>query len=131
MSKTTRSSTAAPQAPDLASLQDDIRSIYCSDERPWVIGYSGGKDSTTALQLIWSAIAALPASERKKTIYVISSDTLVETPVVSRYIDVTLERIAEAAGIRPRRGASAGAPNALRLNLPTNSSNVGWPNSAR
>ncbi len=100
MSKTTRSSTAAPQAPDLASLQDDIRSIYCSDERPWVIGYSGGKDSTTALQLIWSAIAALPASERKKTIYVISSDTLVETPVVSRYIDVTLERIAEAASVQ-------------------------------
>ncbi|TXC72880.1 DNA phosphorothioation system sulfurtransferase DndC [Sphingomonas ginsenosidivorax] len=76
---------------------EDVREIYLSDSRPWVVGYSGGKDSTTALQIIWTAITALPKEQRTKTIYVISSDTLVETPVVSRYIDVTLERIAAAA----------------------------------
>ncbi len=81
----------------LARLHDDIREIYLSDARPWVVGYSGGKDSTTALQLIWTAIAALEPDMRTKPIYVISSDTLVETPVVSRYIDVSLERIAAAA----------------------------------
>ena len=81
----------------LARLHDDIREIYLSDARPWVVGYSGGKDSTTALQLIWTAIAALEPEKRTKPIYVISSDTLVETPVVSRYIDVSLERIAAAA----------------------------------
>lgn len=81
----------------LARLHDDIREIYLSDARPWVVGYSGGKDSTTALQLIWTAIAALEPERRTKPIYVISSDTLVETPVVSRYIDVSLERIAAAA----------------------------------
>lgn len=81
----------------LARLHDDIRDIYLSDARPWVVGYSGGKDSTTALQLIWRAIAELPPEKRTKPIYVISSDTLVETPVVSRYIDVSLERIAAAA----------------------------------
>lgn len=81
----------------LARLHDDIREIYLSDARPWVVGYSGGKDSTTALQLIWTAIAAIDPEKRKKPIYVISSDTLVETPVVSRYIDVSLERIAAAA----------------------------------
>lgn len=81
----------------LARLHDDIREIYLSDARPWVVGYSGGKDSTTALQLIWTAIAALDPEKRTKPIYVISSDTLVETPVVSRYIDVSLERIAAAA----------------------------------
>ena len=78
-------------------IHEDVRDIYQSDSRPWVVGYSGGKDSTTALQLIWTAIAALPAEKRTKPIYVISSDTLVETPVVSRYIDVSLERIARAA----------------------------------
>ncbi|MEA3051899.1 MAG: sulfur modification protein DndC [Sphingomonadales bacterium] len=78
-------------------IYDDVRDIYLSDERPWVVGYSGGKDSTTALQLIWSAISALPPERRQKKIYVISSDTLVETPVVSRYIDISLERIAAAA----------------------------------
>ena len=81
----------------LARIQEDVREIYLSDSRPWVVGYSGGKDSTTALQLIWSAISALPAERRSKKIYVISSDTLVETPVVSNYIDVSLKRIAEAA----------------------------------
>lgn len=81
----------------LDGLYEEIREIYRADARPWVVGYSGGKDSTTALQLLWTAIRALPEAERTKTIYVISSDTLVETPVVSHYIDVTLERIAAAA----------------------------------
>lgn len=81
----------------IQQIIDDIQSIYQSDARPWVVGYSGGKDSTTALQLIWTAIAGLPAAKRKKKVYVISSDTLVETPVVSNYIDKTLERIEQTA----------------------------------
>ena len=81
----------------LEGLYEDIRQIYLADTRPWVVGYSGGKDSTTALQLIWTAIRAIPEEQRSKTIYVISSDTLVETPVVSHYIDVTLEKISKAA----------------------------------
>ena len=62
-----------------------------------MIGYSGGKDSTTALQLIWHAIASLPAGERQKPVHVLSSDTLVETPVIVDYIDTTLERINQVA----------------------------------
>ncbi|WP_205479529.1 DNA phosphorothioation system sulfurtransferase DndC [Sphingomonas arenae] len=81
----------------LKRIHEDVREIYLGDNRPWVVGYSGGKDSTTALQLIWAAILALPEEQRTKKIYVISSDTLVETPVVSHYIDVSLERIAKAA----------------------------------
>lgn len=81
----------------LGGLPTEIRQIYAADRRPWVVGYSGGKDSTTALQLIWSAIAELPIEERTKPIYVISSDTLVETPVVSKYIDISLERMEAAA----------------------------------
>jgi DNA sulfur modification protein DndC len=89
--------TNTPPDDRIAALRRDIVEIYLYDERPWVVGYSGGKDSTTALQLIWSALAALPPERRTKPIYVISSDTLVETPVVSRYIDVSLERIAAAS----------------------------------
>jgi DNA sulfur modification protein DndC len=81
----------------LARLPEEIREIYLSDGRPWVVGYSGGKDSTTALQLIWTAVASLPPEKRTKKIYVISSDTLVETPVISNYIDTSLARIASAA----------------------------------
>lgn len=81
----------------LARRYREIQDVYLADQRPWVVGYSGGKDSTCALQMVWKAIAALPPDQRTKPIYVISSDTLVETPVIVRYIDVTLERIESAA----------------------------------
>ncbi|WP_082482857.1 DNA phosphorothioation system sulfurtransferase DndC [Methylobacterium sp. Leaf123] len=81
----------------LAARLDEIRSVYLADARPWVIGFSGGKDSTCTLQMVWTALLGLPADQRRKPVYVISSDTLVETPVISKYIDETLERIANAA----------------------------------
>ena len=70
---------------------------YESSATPWVIGYSGGKDSTCVLQLVWHAILGLPEERRRKTIYVVSSDTLVETPSVVNRIDQTLKQIAEAS----------------------------------
>ncbi|WP_110553820.1 DNA phosphorothioation system sulfurtransferase DndC, partial [Pseudaestuariivita atlantica] len=79
------------------ALEERIRVAYRHDDRPWVIGYSGGKDSTCALQMIWRALEVLPKSEREKPIYVLSSDTLVETPVIVDYIDTALARINEAA----------------------------------
>ena len=82
---------------DLVALQEHIRAVYAADDRPWVIGYSGGKDSTCALQLIWSAIRTLPEEARRKPIFVLSSDTLVETPVIVNYIDETLAAINAAA----------------------------------
>ncbi len=81
----------------LAERYEEIRKVYLSDNRPWVVGYSGGKDSTCALQMIWLALKELPSEQRQKPVYVISSDTLVETPVIVRYIDVTLDRIRAAA----------------------------------
>lgn len=81
----------------ITDILDEIREVYRADKRPWIIGYSGGKDSTAALQLIWQALQGLPAEERAKPVHVIASDTLVETPVIVDYIDQTLERINQAA----------------------------------
>ena len=81
----------------LTNLHHEIQEVYLSDNRPWVIGYSGGKDSTTALQLVWYAIAEIPEEKRTKPIFVISSDTLVETPVIVDYITNTLDRINKTA----------------------------------
>lgn len=81
----------------IKEIYSEIREVYLRDHRPWVIGYSGGKDSTTALQLIWYAISDLPEKQREKKIYVISSDTLVETPVIIDYIDTTLKQINDSA----------------------------------
>jgi len=78
---------------NLKDIHQEIQNVYLSDQRPWVIGYSGGKDSTTALQLIFYAISALPAEMRQKPIHVISTDTLVETPLIVDFIDHTHKRI--------------------------------------
>lgn len=86
----------------------EIQSIYLSDTLPWVVGYSGGKDSTASLQLIWKAVAALPAEQRTKDIHVISTDTLVENPVIAAWVQSSLARMkieAERQGlpIHPHR----------------------------
>lgn len=82
----------------IPSVLEEIRQLYRQHPYPWVIGYSGGKDSTTALQLIWHALEGLPPEERnKKKVYVISSDTLVETPVIVDYITDAILRINQVA----------------------------------
>lgn len=92
------SSRSTPTTSELvAATKSEISDLYRSDPRPWVLGYSGGKDSTTALQLVWLALADLPPEQRTKSVYVIAGDTLVETPVVIDYLAATLDRINEAA----------------------------------
>lgn len=81
----------------LIELIDSIKETYKSDKRPWIIGFSGGKDSTCILSLIYSALLDLRPDERSKPVYVVSSDTLVETPVVVDLIDHTLDLINEQA----------------------------------
>lgn len=75
----------------------DVQRVYCADKRPWVIGYSGGKDSSAVMSLIYMALLGLPESERKKPVFVVSSDTLVETPVVINHINDSLNAIARGA----------------------------------
>src|SRR5579884_3308462 len=79
------------------SACQDIRNAYVQDARPWVIGFSGGKDSTCVLQLVCRALSALKPAMRKKPIFVISSNTLVESPAVVEYIRTSLSAI-EAYG---------------------------------
>jgi DNA sulfur modification protein DndC len=81
----------------LEERSEEIRRVYLDDRRPWVIGYSGGKDSTTALQLIWYSLRSLSREQLSKPVYVIASDTLVETPKIVDYIDGSLARMNEAA----------------------------------
>jgi DNA sulfur modification protein DndC len=91
------SRTVTELVEDIEKLSKEIQELYCLDEIPWVIGYSGGKDSTAVLQLIWNAIAALPAEKRTKTIHVITTDTFVENPIVSAWVSNSLKRMKLAA----------------------------------
>ena len=66
----------------IEDVYDEIRDVYQRYPQPWVIGYSGGKDSTAVLQLVWKALESLPEEQRQKPVFVIASDTKVETPVI-------------------------------------------------
>ncbi|NBD15659.1 MAG: DNA phosphorothioation system sulfurtransferase DndC [Cyanobacteria bacterium] len=89
--------SASELVQEVNELTEQIKELYCQDDKPIVIGWSGGKDSTTVLQLFWKAVADLPVEKRKKTIYVISNDTLVENPIVSNWVRKSLKGMQEAA----------------------------------
>ena len=79
------------------ALLVEIRELYASDSIPWVVGYSGGKDSTAALSLVWMALSGMPREDRNKPVHVISTDTLVEQPVVSAWVGKSIEQMSAAA----------------------------------
>lgn len=64
---------------------ETIQNLYLADDIPWVIGYSGGKDSTATLQIVWYALEKLPSNKLLKPVHVINTDTLVESPVISKW----------------------------------------------
>lgn len=74
-----------------------VAALYLEDPIPWVVGYSGGKDSTAVLALVWLALRSLPAERRKKTVHVISTDTLVENPVIASWANNSLLQMRKAA----------------------------------
>lgn len=82
---------------NIQSLTKEIQDLYCLDKIPWVVGYSGGKDSTCVLQLIWNAISNLPSKKRTKPIYVLTTDTLVENPFVALWVRRSLQLMEEAS----------------------------------
>lgn len=77
-------------------LVGEIQELYLCDRVPWVVGYSGGKDSSAVMQLVWLSLERLPAEKRTKTVHVISTDTLVEQPVVAAWVDASHARMRQA-----------------------------------
>lgn len=93
-------SNSTPSVFETRSIEEiytEICDLYERYPQPWVLGYSGGKDSTSVLQLVWKALATLPPERRTKPVFVIATDTKVETPVIVETIDNTLNQIDEAA----------------------------------
>ncbi|WP_297090320.1 DNA phosphorothioation system sulfurtransferase DndC [uncultured Draconibacterium sp.] len=83
---------------------NEIVDQYCyadSTEKPWIIGFSGGKDSTVLLTLVWEAllkVREMPTPfQLKRPVYVVCNDTLVENPIVVEYVERVLNKINIAA----------------------------------
>jgi len=81
----------------LDDIYAEVRDLYQRYPQPWVIGYSGGKDSTAVVQMVWYAIETLPPQLRQKPIFVIASDTGVESPPIEKHVQTNLRLINDAA----------------------------------
>lgn len=71
--------------------------LYDDNPRPWIIGFSGGKDSTMLLQLVWNALKKVPSELLTREVYIICNDTMVENPHIVDFINRTLANINVAA----------------------------------
>lgn len=78
---------------NIESYYKEIQNLYLSNNNPWIIGYSGGKDSTATLQLIWDALLKISKDKLNKEVFIVSSDTLVEIPKVLNVVDKNIEKI--------------------------------------
>ncbi len=81
----------------LEELIEEIKYVYQFDDRPWVIGYSGGKDSTTVVELVYMMLLSLPDWQRIKNVYIVSSDTRIENPLIKLYLSRMNDLIGKAA----------------------------------
>src|SRR2546423_1633598 len=89
--------TELGMAKTVRALAEEVRDLYRADAVPGVVGYSGGKDWSATLQLVWLALRDLPPEQRQKPVHIISTDTLVEQPLVAVWVDHSLARMREAA----------------------------------
>ena len=80
------------------TIRAELRDEYGQDHAfPWIVGYSGGKDSTLVVHLVFEMLMNLPRSRRSRPVHVVANDTLVESPLVARHMKDSLREIADAA----------------------------------
>lgn len=104
----------------LEDLIKEIEYVYLSDNRPWIIGYSGGKDSTVVVHLVYTMLLQLEPKKRHKHVYIVSSDTMVENPLIKVYLSDMITAINSAA-------KKDGLPLTCKLVQP-DPSNTFWAN---
>ncbi len=74
-------------------IRNTLSQFYLEDDRPWLVGFSGGKDSTMLASLIFDAVLSIPAAQRKKPVSVLCTDTRVEIPAIVEMVEGTLARM--------------------------------------
>ncbi len=86
----------------IQNIVDEIIDQYLFADkslRPWIIGFSGGKDSTVMLQFVWKALQHIKqlGLVPYREVYIVCNDTMVENPVITEYVYRVLEKIENAA----------------------------------
>lgn len=67
--------TPAPMAAtSYSDISGSLQQLYRDDPRPWLIGFSGGKDSTLVAALVFDAVMSIPPEQRTKPVTVLCTD---------------------------------------------------------
>lgn len=74
-------------------IKNNLRELYLEDTRPWLVGFSGGKDSSMLASLVFDAVLSVPAEKQKKPVVILCTDTRVEIPAIVEMIEGTLARM--------------------------------------
>lgn len=76
-----------------------VKDEYLSDAQhyPWIVGFSGGKDSSLVAHAVFEALQAIPPSARTRPVHIVSNDTLVESPFVMAHLNKVTRQIEQAA----------------------------------
>jgi DNA sulfur modification protein DndC len=83
-------------ASKLKQIRREIRAEYMEPHsKPWIVGFSGGKDSTLLVHLVLECLLAIPPDERKRKVFILSNDTQVESPVFQAFVNRLLDQMAE------------------------------------
>jgi len=56
-------------------IRDSLRKLYLEDSRPWLVGFSGGKDSTMLASLVFEVVLSISAEQRTKPVSLVCTDT--------------------------------------------------------
>lgn len=84
-------------AAKVKAIRRDLREEYLqTHEHPWIIGFSGGKDSTLLLHFVLEAIRNVAPDERRRPVYIVSNNTLVESPVFQDFVDQLLTKLEQS-----------------------------------
>jgi DNA sulfur modification protein DndC len=81
------------------AIVSEIREEYLAENQnfPWIIGFSGGKDSTLVTHAVFEALLDIAPSKRNRPVHIVSNDTLVESPVVMAHLNVVTDRLTTAS----------------------------------
>ena len=90
-----------------------VKDEYLSETQryPWIVGFSGGKDSTLVAHAVFDALLAISPSNRTRPVHIVSNDTLVESPFVMAHLNKVTKQIEQAA-------ADLGLPVVVRRTRP-------------
>ena len=103
------------------AIRHEIADEYAQPHaKPWIVGFSGGKDSTLVAHLVVEHLLSIPRSDRTRAVHVVANDTLVESPLVIGHVRKALAEISGAS-------AAFGLPIVVATTTP-NTAQTFWVN---